>query len=60
MVVNLLPNAVKFTEPWGRIQVMCEAGAPGAGSGGWVFVNVQDSGVGIAADQLEAIFAPFV
>jgi signal transduction histidine kinase len=54
VLVNLLSNAVKFTAPGGRIAVMCAA------DGTRVRVGVQDSGIGIAADQLERIFEPFV
>jgi PAS domain S-box-containing protein len=54
IVVNLLSNAIKFTDH-GGIDVRCEA--RGAGT---VLVHVRDSGVGIPASKLEAIFEPFV
>ncbi len=54
VLVNLLSNAVKFTEPGGRIDLSCvDAGAR-------VHIAVQDTGIGIAADQRERIFDPFV
>ena len=56
VVLNLLSNAVKFTEPGGRVMV---AGA-GDAAGGAVRVTVADTGIGIAADQLARVFAPFV
>jgi PAS domain S-box-containing protein len=54
IVLNLLSNAVKFTAPGGRITVSCEA------TDDRVALVVRDTGVGIPADKLEAIFEPFV
>ncbi|HKG95966.1 MAG TPA: PAS domain S-box protein [Gemmatimonadaceae bacterium] len=56
VLVNLLSNAVKFTEPGGRVSVACEDD-PAARA---VRVRVRDTGVGIPADRLDAIFDPFV
>ena len=58
VVLNLLSNAVKFTPPGGRIGLTCAA-APAAG-GGTVRITVADTGCGIALDQLERMFEPFV
>ena len=70
ILVNLLANAVKFTEPRTevRARVTVSAGAatqPAAdvrlpGSGPWVYVRVEDTGPGIPAERLGAIFEPFV
>ena len=58
ILVNLLSNAVKFTEPRdgkpGRIELACVA------AGERVRISVTDTGIGIPADKLEAIFDPFV
>jgi hypothetical protein len=54
VLLNLLSNAVKFTPAPGRIHVACAADA------GTVRFVVRDTGVGIPADQREAIFEPFV
>ena len=54
ILVNLLSNAVKFTDAGGRVTVSAEAGERVAR------VRVSDSGRGIPADKLEAIFEPFV
>jgi PAS domain S-box-containing protein len=55
ILVNLLSNAAKFTPAGGRVTVAVEA-PPGPS----VFVRVADTGIGIPADKLEAIFDPFV
>ena len=54
ILVNLLSNAVKFTPAGGRIDVSVTA------ADGSVFIHVRDSGIGIAADKLDAVFDPFV
>ncbi|HSJ15013.1 MAG TPA: PAS domain-containing protein [Longimicrobiales bacterium] len=54
ILVNLLSNAVKFTASGGRITVSAAA------SHGRVRIDVHDTGIGIPADRLEAIFDPFV
>ncbi|MET0399048.1 MAG: PAS domain S-box protein [Longimicrobiaceae bacterium] len=66
ILVNLLSNAVKFTESGGHVRVECgrtEAPDPEArlsGGGAWMFVHVEDDGIGISADRIEAVFQPFV
>jgi PAS domain S-box-containing protein len=65
ILLNLLGNAVKFTDARdgvpGRIEVTCavEPDGPG-GPGGRVAIHVRDTGEGIAPEQLERIFEPFV
>jgi signal transduction histidine kinase len=56
VLLNLVTNALKFTEPGGRVEVACGA-APGGGS---VAFHVRDTGIGIPADKLGTIFEPFV
>jgi signal transduction histidine kinase len=66
ILVNLLGNAVKFTEPGGRVRVQCGVSSEPAadvrlrGNGPWVFIRVEDNGIGIPSDRLAAIFDPFV
>jgi PAS domain S-box-containing protein len=54
ILVNLLSNAVKFTPEAGTVRVSCELAR------GCVIVRVDDTGIGIAEDQQESIFEPFV
>ncbi len=54
IVLNLLSNSLKFTEPGGRITLACTPRLEK------VAITVSDTGRGIAADQLERIFEPFV
>ncbi|HEX6306984.1 MAG TPA: PAS domain S-box protein [Longimicrobiales bacterium] len=66
ILVNLLSNAIKFTEPGGSITVHCaflrspDDGAHLDGAGPWVAIMVDDTGIGIAPDQVAAVFEPFV
>ena len=59
IVVNLLGNAVKFTQS-GRITVRCfKESIEGAENRHRLCVEVEDTGIGIARDKLETIFNPF-
>ena len=54
IVLNLLSNAVKYTPPGGRVEVKMTAGADDR-----LIVSVADTGVGIAAEDLEKVMEPF-
>jgi PAS domain S-box-containing protein len=55
VLLNLLTNAIKFTEQGGRIAL--EAGSLSAAQ---VFLRVTDTGRGIPLEMLEKIFEPFI
>jgi signal transduction histidine kinase len=58
IVLNLLSNSVKFTEPGGSISLGCASDGDGTGSA--VQVEVTDTGIGISTEQLSRVFEPFV
>jgi two-component system CheB/CheR fusion protein len=53
-VLNLLSNAMKFTDAVGRITLECIVNELD------VVIRVTDTGIGIPKDKLELIFEPFV
>ncbi|MDQ2932621.1 MAG: ATP-binding protein [Gemmatimonadota bacterium] len=54
ILLNLLTNALKFTEPGGRVDIRCDA------TERRVAILVADTGIGISPDHLSRIFEPFV
>jgi len=54
VLLNLISNAVKFTEPGGQVSVAFQPAV-----GGGLSILIADTGVGIAADALERVFQPF-
>jgi PAS domain S-box-containing protein len=54
ILLNLLTNAIKFTDAGGGLHVACAA------RGASVAISVRDTGIGIAADRLANVFDPFV
>ncbi len=51
---NLILNAVKYTQPGGRIEVSAESDLAG------IVIRVRDNGIGIARDKLSQVFDLFV
>ena len=65
IITNLLSNAVKFTPAGGSVSIRCGTApnAPIASTNGtvaWTCITVQDTGKGIASEDLDRIFHPFV
>jgi len=54
VIINLLANAVKFTERGGTVSIDVEP------SDSSVTIRVRDTGIGIARNRLDVIFDPFV
>jgi signal transduction histidine kinase len=54
ILVNLIGNAIKFTPESGRVWLACRR------QGGEMHLEVADTGRGIPADRLAAVFEPFV
>lgn len=54
VLLNLLANAIKFTESGGRVWLTASA------TGANVALRVHDTGIGVPAERQEAIFEPFV
>ncbi len=56
ILVNLLSNAVKFTPKGGSIKLEVNGDA----KNGLVYFSVQDTGIGIAEEDIKYLFDPFV
>jgi len=54
ILLNLLTNAIKFTEHGGMVRIETDAVA-----GGKVLVRITDTGVGMSEVDLERVFRPF-
>ncbi|HYH80806.1 MAG TPA: ATP-binding protein, partial [Longimicrobium sp.] len=57
VLVNLLGNAIKYTAPGGSIRVSTATGE--AGGVHWGAIVIADTGPGIPAEKLAAIFQPY-
>ncbi len=55
IVFNLVSNAIKFTEPGGRVTVAMTRDPDGS-----VTIQVADTGIGIPRDQIKRVLQPFV
>jgi len=53
VLINLLTNAIKFTEPGGNVTISA------ALTRRWLTLNVADTGVGISQGDIQRVFAPF-
>lgn len=59
VILNLVGNAVKFTESGHVLLSMKWSDDPSMEDRGWMEVSVQDTGVGIPADRLSRLFQRF-
>ena len=59
VLVNLIHNAVKFTNPGGEIVLIADEVSVGGAGNGEVRFAVRDTGVGIPADDVPRIFERF-
>ncbi len=50
---NLLSNAVRYTQPGGRVQLRVTIDAP------WLILTIRDTGIGMRAEDLSRIFERF-
>ncbi len=54
IIINLMSNALKFTDRGGRIELRAELEA-----GGGLAITIADTGIGIHEDELEQVLIPF-
>jgi PAS domain S-box-containing protein len=67
ILINLLTNAVKFTEGGGKVEIRCfreNRSAPDSREfdrkKGWLALQVSDTGIGMSENAMARIFDPFV
>ncbi len=53
VITNMLVNAVKYTDPGGRIDVALHA------EDAYAVLRVQDTGIGMSPDMIQRLFQPF-
>ena len=53
VLYNLLGNAIKFTPLGGQVELRAQE------VGGWLHIEVEDNGIGIAEENLNKLFQPF-
>ncbi|MGL5035262.1 MAG: sensor histidine kinase, partial [Microcystaceae cyanobacterium] len=53
LFINLLDNAVKYTPEKGKVNLIVQA------TDKWVMIGIEDTGIGIGADQLSLVFDRF-
>ncbi|MBN1164366.1 MAG: response regulator [Candidatus Krumholzibacteriota bacterium] len=53
VLINLIENAIKYTESGGRVTVLCRRGDGGAE------IEIRDTGIGMSAEEIKHIFDRF-
>jgi PAS domain S-box-containing protein len=59
VLTNLLSNAVKYNRAGGTVSVQSRRVGGRGGSGSGIDIEVHDSGLGMSAEQLGALFQPY-
>lgn len=59
VLMNLVSNAVKFTEPGGRVRVRASAAPLEGGRTALLQIAVEDTGIGMSPEQVRQVFQPF-
>jgi signal transduction histidine kinase len=60
IVVNLLQNAIRYTPEQGEITIDVDEAPRERYPGGWARLRVRDNGIGIAEEDRQRIFDPFI
>jgi len=60
VLINLLDNSIKFSPPWGGVQVVLQRDpATEEAPGGWIVLQVIDGGPGFPVEDLPFVFERF-
>ncbi len=59
IMLNILSNAIKYTEPGGDIQLIVETMPQTVHNHAHLLFTVKDTGIGMSADYVKKIFEPF-
>jgi signal transduction histidine kinase len=60
IAVNLVSNAIRYTPEKGQIEIRVDEAPQERYPGGWARLRVRDNGVGIAEEDRQRIFDPFL